>query len=136
MEKEKRNDRLIMKIQPSLKAAAKKAAAEDGRTLSNYIEQLIKEDLAKRKEIKMKKIYSVCDMVREIGFNYKTFKTLEEAKKEVERRLNEKNWTLKEIEKEKPYIEISEEMADEDGEIVEYVNSIEDFYYTEKNAVL
>lgn len=37
-----------MKIQPSLKAAAKEAAAEDGRTLSNYIEQLIKEDLRKR----------------------------------------------------------------------------------------
>lgn len=50
MEKEKRDDRLIMKIQPSLKAAAKEAAAEDGRTLSNYIEQLIKEDLRKRKE--------------------------------------------------------------------------------------
>lgn len=48
MEKEKRTDRLNMKIQASLKAAAQRAAEEDGRSLSNYIENLIKEDLKKR----------------------------------------------------------------------------------------
>lgn len=47
MEKEKRTDRLYMKIRPSVKAAAEKRAAEEGRSLSNYIEVLIIKDSKK-----------------------------------------------------------------------------------------
>lgn len=42
---EKRSERISMKVLPSVKAAAEKRAAEEGRTLSNYIERLIKEDV-------------------------------------------------------------------------------------------
>lgn len=42
---EKRSDRIIMKISPSLKEAAQVKAKEDGRSLSNYIEHLIIKDL-------------------------------------------------------------------------------------------
>lgn len=46
-EKEKKTDHIMMKIQPSLKAKAVERASEQGRSLSNYIEWLIKEDLRK-----------------------------------------------------------------------------------------
>lgn len=47
MEKEKRTDRLHMKIQPSLKAEAEKKAEEQGYTLSRYVEMLIRKDIEK-----------------------------------------------------------------------------------------
>ena len=43
-EQERRTGRLNMKILPSVKDAAEQKAAEQGRTLSNYIEQLIIKD--------------------------------------------------------------------------------------------
>lgn len=45
--KEKRTERIYMKITPSLKEAAQKRAEEEGRTLSNYIEWLIVKDSKK-----------------------------------------------------------------------------------------
>ena len=42
MEKEKRTERINMKVLPSLKAAAEAQAIAEGRTLSNYIETLIR----------------------------------------------------------------------------------------------
>lgn len=42
---EKRSDRINLKIRPSLKAEAEKRARGQGRTLSNYIEHLITEDI-------------------------------------------------------------------------------------------
>ena len=42
-EREKRTDRIHMKVLPSLKRIAEEDAAAEGRTLSNYIEKLIKE---------------------------------------------------------------------------------------------
>ena len=57
---EKRTEKIYMKVLPSVKAMAAERAAEEGRTLSNYIENLIKkggstlevlkEDLVLRKE--------------------------------------------------------------------------------------
>ncbi len=46
-EEEKRSAHFTMKIQPSLKAKAEERAKELGRSMSNYIEWLIKEDLKK-----------------------------------------------------------------------------------------
>lgn len=46
-EKEKRTERLNMKITPSLKKRANDRANELGRSLSNYIEWLILEDAKK-----------------------------------------------------------------------------------------
>ena len=43
--KEKRTEFIQMKIAPSLKARAQERADEEGRSLSNYIEQLILKDL-------------------------------------------------------------------------------------------
>lgn len=40
---EKRTERIYMKVLPSIKRIAEKNAAEEGRTLSNYIEKLIRE---------------------------------------------------------------------------------------------
>lgn len=48
---EKRIERISMKVLPSVKAAAEKRAAEEGRTLSNYIEHLIKEDVKRSKDV-------------------------------------------------------------------------------------
>ena len=42
--KEKRTDKIFMKISPSLKEMAQKRAEEEGRSLSNYIEWLIIKD--------------------------------------------------------------------------------------------
>lgn len=45
---EKRTERISMKILPSVKAMAEENAKEEGRTMSNYIETLIKTDYEKR----------------------------------------------------------------------------------------
>lgn len=47
MSSEIRSERLTMKITPTLKAKAQEKAEKEGRTLSNYIERLIIEDLEK-----------------------------------------------------------------------------------------
>lgn len=46
-EKEKRTERINMKITPSLKTIAQERAAVSGRSLSNYIEWLILKDANK-----------------------------------------------------------------------------------------
>lgn len=46
--KEKRSSIIYMKVLPSVKAAAEKKATEEGRTLSNYIENLIVKDTKKQ----------------------------------------------------------------------------------------
>lgn len=46
---EKRTERFNMKIQPSVKAEAEKKAADQGYSLSRYIEMLIRRDLEKSK---------------------------------------------------------------------------------------
>ncbi len=48
--KEKRTDVIQMKIAPSLKKAAQERAAQEGRSLSNYIEWLMIEDQKANKE--------------------------------------------------------------------------------------
>lgn len=45
---EKRTAHIHTKILPSVKAAAEKKATEEGRTLSNYIENLIIKDTKKQ----------------------------------------------------------------------------------------
>lgn len=49
---EKRTERFTMKITPSLKEEANERAEELGRSLSNYVEQLILKDLTERKKEK------------------------------------------------------------------------------------
>lgn len=51
---EKRTERINTRVLPSIKAMAEQMAASDGRTLSNYIENLILEDFEERKP-KMRK---------------------------------------------------------------------------------
>lgn len=46
-EREKRSAIITMKVQPSLKAKAEAKAEEQGRSLSNYIESLIRADVDK-----------------------------------------------------------------------------------------
>lgn len=46
--KEKRSSIIYMKVLPSVKTAAEKKATEEGRTLSNYIENLIVKDTKKQ----------------------------------------------------------------------------------------
>lgn len=48
MEKEKRTEHINMKVLPSIKRIAEKNAEADGRSLSNYIEQLIRNDEERR----------------------------------------------------------------------------------------
>lgn len=43
--KERRTEYIQMKIAPSLKEKAQERAEEEGRSLSNYIEQLILKDI-------------------------------------------------------------------------------------------
>lgn len=43
--KEKRTDRIYMKISPALKEKAQARADAEGRSLSNYIERLIIKDI-------------------------------------------------------------------------------------------
>lgn len=45
---ELRTDRITLKVAPSLKELAKRSAQAEGRTMSNYIERLIKEDAKKK----------------------------------------------------------------------------------------
>lgn len=49
---ERRTDRIQIKISPSLKEAAKARADEEGRTLSNYIEALMKADIEAHDPVK------------------------------------------------------------------------------------
>lgn len=49
MEKEKATERIHIKVQPSLKELAQARADQDGRSLSNYILNLIKKDLEEAK---------------------------------------------------------------------------------------
>lgn len=46
--KEKKTDLITMKVTPSFKAKAKALAKEEGRSLSNYIEWLINNDMKRR----------------------------------------------------------------------------------------
>ena len=48
--KEKKTDLITMKVTPSFKAKAKALAAEEGRSLSNYIEWLINNDMKRREQ--------------------------------------------------------------------------------------
>ena len=46
--REKKTDLITMKVTPSFKARAKALAEEEGRSLSNYIEWLINNDMKRR----------------------------------------------------------------------------------------
>lgn len=48
--KEKKTDLITMKVTPSFKAMAKALADEEGRSLSNYIEWLINNDIKRREQ--------------------------------------------------------------------------------------
>ena len=48
--KEKKTDLITMKVTPSFKARAKALADEEGRSLSNYIEWLINNDMKKKEQ--------------------------------------------------------------------------------------
>lgn len=50
--KEKKTDLITMKVTPSFKAKAKALADEEGRSLSNYIEWLINNDIKRREQEK------------------------------------------------------------------------------------
>ena len=66
---EKRTERLNTRVLPSIKAMAEQMAASDGRTLSNYIENLILNDY-KERGIKMKKYhieYATPEMIKDRG---------------------------------------------------------------------
>lgn len=45
---ELRTDRFTLRIAPSLKELAKQLAQSEGRTVSNYIEKLIRDDAKKK----------------------------------------------------------------------------------------
>ncbi len=47
---EKRTAKIYMKVLPSVKAAAEEIAEKQGRTLSNYIETLLKQDAERHKK--------------------------------------------------------------------------------------
>lgn len=46
---ELKTDKIFIKIEPSLKKIAEQRAAEEGRTLSRYIAELIKNDVKSNK---------------------------------------------------------------------------------------
>ena len=52
--KEKKTEYIMMKATPSFKARAKALAEEEGRSLSNYIEWLINNDIKRRKQKEQK----------------------------------------------------------------------------------
>lgn len=52
--KEKKTDLITMKVTPSFKAKAKALAEEEGRSLSNYIEWLINNDIKRREQEEQK----------------------------------------------------------------------------------
>ncbi len=65
---EKRTDKIYMKILPSVKEMAAERAAEEGRTLSNYIENLIKKDFERRNPMKIYGVeYATPKMIEENG---------------------------------------------------------------------
>lgn len=48
--KEKKSEYITMKVAPAFKARAKALADEEGRSLSNYIEWLINNDMKRREK--------------------------------------------------------------------------------------
>lgn len=52
--KEKKTEYIMMKATPSFKARAKALADEEGRSLSNYIEWLINNDMKRREQKEQK----------------------------------------------------------------------------------
>lgn len=48
--REKKTEYIMMKATPSFKARAKALAEEEGRSLSNYIEWLINNDIKRREQ--------------------------------------------------------------------------------------
>lgn len=48
--KEKKTEFIAVKVTPSFKARAKVLATEEGRSLSNYIEWLINNDMKRREQ--------------------------------------------------------------------------------------
>lgn len=58
MEREKRTERLNLKILPSVKAMAAKRATVEGRSVSNYIETLIKKDYEENGTMKIKRLFA------------------------------------------------------------------------------
>lgn len=48
--KEKKTEFIAVKVTPSFKARAKALAAEEGRSLSNYIEWLINNDMKQKEQ--------------------------------------------------------------------------------------
>ena len=48
--REKKTEFITMKVTPSFKARAKALAAEEGRSLSNYIEWLINNDMKQKEQ--------------------------------------------------------------------------------------
>lgn len=48
--KEKKSEYITMKVTPAFKARAKALAEEEGRSLSNYIEWLINNDIKRREQ--------------------------------------------------------------------------------------
>lgn len=50
--KEKKTDLITMKVTPAFKARAKANAEDEGRSLSNYIEWLINNDIKRREQEK------------------------------------------------------------------------------------
>lgn len=55
---EKRTDKIYMKILPSVKAMAAERAAAEGRSVSNYIEALIKKDYEENGTMKIKRLFA------------------------------------------------------------------------------
>jgi hypothetical protein len=47
---EKKTELITMKVTPTFKAMAKAVAEEEGRSLSNYIEWLIKNDMKQKEQ--------------------------------------------------------------------------------------
>ena len=73
--KELKTDRIQIKIEPTLKILAQKKAEDQGRTLSNYICELI------RKDVEMMKLYTADTQT---GTFIEEVKSIEEGKKLIE----------------------------------------------------
>lgn len=50
MEEEKRTERVALRIAPSIKIAATELATKNGRSLSNYIEMLLRDKINENKK--------------------------------------------------------------------------------------
>lgn len=70
--------------------------------------------------------YSICTYKNTgDGYGEKYFNTLEEAREAAEKQAAEEKYTAAEIKKYEPYVQISMEEVDEDGEPIDYIDSIE-----------